>query len=118
MKKCAFIGGYDKTEILLFLAKIATLIGRKVLIIDATIPQKARYIVPVMTPTQKYITNFENIDIEDLTLTGMIDDFVVLFPLMQISDIHILALTVPVKDSSIATMMTRDLTAKFFISQM
>lgn len=63
MKKCAFIGGYDKTEILLFLAKIATLIGRKVLIIDATIPQKARYIVPVMTPTQKYITNFENIDI-------------------------------------------------------
>lgn len=63
MKKYAFIGGYDKTEMLLFLAKIATLAGKKVLIIDATIPQKARYIVPVMTPTQKYITTFEYIDI-------------------------------------------------------
>lgn len=63
MKKCAFIGGYDKTEMLLFLAKIATLAENKVLIVDATIPQKARYIVPVMTPTQKYITTFENIDI-------------------------------------------------------
>lgn len=63
MKKYAFIGGYDKTELLLFLAKIATLSEKKVLIVDATIPQKARYIVPVMSPTQKYITTFENIDI-------------------------------------------------------
>ena len=63
MKKYAFIGGYDKTEMLLFLAKIATLAEKRVLIVDATIPQKARYIVPVMTPTQKYITTFENIDI-------------------------------------------------------
>lgn len=63
MKKYAFIGGYDKTEILLFLAKMATLAGKKVLIIDTTIPQKAKYIVPVMTPTQKYITTFEYIDI-------------------------------------------------------
>lgn len=63
MKKYAFIGGYDKTELLLFLAKIATLNDRKVLIIDATVPQKARYIVPVMSPTKQYITNFEGIDI-------------------------------------------------------
>lgn len=63
MKKYAFIGGYDKTELLLFLAKIAVLASRKVLIVDATVPQKARYIVPVMNPTQKYITTFEDIDI-------------------------------------------------------
>lgn len=63
MKKYAFIGGYDKTELLLFLAKISTLVGNKVLIIDATIPQKARYVVPVMKPAQKYITTFENIDV-------------------------------------------------------
>lgn len=63
MKKYAFIGGYDKTELLLFLAKIATLNDKKVLIIDATVPQKARYIVPVMSPTKQYITNFEGIDI-------------------------------------------------------
>lgn len=63
MRKYAFIGGYDKTELLLFLAKIATLAEKRVLIIDATVPQKARYIVPVMSPTQKYITTFEDIDI-------------------------------------------------------
>lgn len=63
MKKYAFIGGYDKTELLLFLAKIAILSEKRVLLVDATIPQKARYIVPVMSPTQKYITTFENIDI-------------------------------------------------------
>lgn len=63
MKKYAFIGGYDKLEMLLFLGKIATLSGKKVLIIDSTVPQKARYVVPVMNPTQKYITTFEDIDI-------------------------------------------------------
>ena len=63
MKKCAFIGGYDKLEMLMFLGKIASLSGEKVLIIDCTVPQKARYIVPVMNPTQKYITTFEGIDI-------------------------------------------------------
>lgn len=63
MKKCAFIGGYDKTELLLFLAKIVDLLEQKVLIVDGTVPQKARYIVPSMTPSQKYITTFENIDI-------------------------------------------------------
>ena len=63
MNKYAFIGGYDKTELLLFLAKIAVLAEKKVLIIDATVPQKARYIVPVMNPIQKYITTFEDIDI-------------------------------------------------------
>lgn len=63
MKKYAFIGGYDKTELLLFLGKIATLAGKKVLIVDATVPQKARYIVPVMNPTQNYITTFEDLDI-------------------------------------------------------
>ncbi|MBR3697477.1 MAG: hypothetical protein IKM97_04375 [Clostridia bacterium] len=63
MKKYAFIGGYDKTELLLFLGKIAALAGKKVLIVDATVPQKARYIVPVMNPTQNYITTFEDLDI-------------------------------------------------------
>ena len=63
MKKYAFIGGYDKTEILLFLAKICILNQKKVLIVDTTVSQKTRYIVPVMKPTQKYITTFEDIDI-------------------------------------------------------
>lgn len=63
MRKCAFIGGYNKTELILYLAKIATLTGQKVLFVDASVSQRARYIVPVMSPTAKYITTFEEIDI-------------------------------------------------------
>ena len=45
------------------MAKICILNQKKVLIVDTTVSQKARYIVPVMKPTQKYITTFEDIDI-------------------------------------------------------
>ena len=37
MKKIAFIGSYDKTDFLLYVAKIMTVLGKKVLIIDSTI---------------------------------------------------------------------------------
>ena len=63
MEKIAFIGGYDKTDMLLYIAKILTVLKNRVLIIDSTILQKSRYIVPVMAPTQKYITTYENIDV-------------------------------------------------------
>lgn len=63
MNKFAFIGGFDKIDMLLFLAKIAALSNQRVLLIDATIVQRARYVVPVMSPTQKYITTFEDIDV-------------------------------------------------------
>ena len=38
-------------------------LGYKVLIIDATQLQKAKYIVPTINPTKSYITRFEDIDI-------------------------------------------------------
>lgn len=63
MKKYIFLGGYDKTDLILFLAKIAVLSNKKVLVIDTTASQKTRYTVPAMSPTQKYITTFEDIDI-------------------------------------------------------
>ncbi len=37
--------------------------GKKVLVIDSTLLQKAKYIVPVINPTTSYITNFEDIDV-------------------------------------------------------
>ena len=43
MKTISFIGAYDKTDLLLYLAKIFTTMGKKVLIIDTTILQKAKY---------------------------------------------------------------------------
>lgn len=63
MKKYVFFGGYDKTDLLLFLAKMAVLSEKKVLLVDTTASQKMRYTVPTMSPTQKYITTFEDIDI-------------------------------------------------------
>lgn len=63
MKKVGFIGVYDKTDMILNLAKILTVMGEKVLMVDSTINQKAKYIVPVINPTVTYITEFEEIDV-------------------------------------------------------
>ena len=63
MKIIGFIGAYDKTDLILYVAKILTVLEKKVLIIDSTINQKARYIVPAINPTIKYVTDFEDIDI-------------------------------------------------------
>ena len=63
MNKIAFIGGYDKTDLLLYVAKVLSLLNHKVLIIDNTLLQKSRYIVPVITPSPKYVTTYENVDV-------------------------------------------------------
>lgn len=63
MKKIGFIGAYDKIDLIIYIAKILTVLGKKVLVIDSTVNQKARYVVPVINPTVKYITEFEEIDI-------------------------------------------------------
>ena len=63
MKKIGFIGAYDKTDLIIYVAKILQSLGKEILVIDATENQKARYIIPKMTPTLKYVTDFEGIDI-------------------------------------------------------
>jgi len=63
MKKVGFIGAYDKTDFIIYIAKILTEMGKKVLVIDSTIMQKAKYVVPVINPTTSYVTEFEEIDV-------------------------------------------------------
>lgn len=63
MKNIGFIGAFDKLDLLLYTAKILTMLGKKVVIVDTTLEQKSKYIVPVINPTKSYITRFENIDI-------------------------------------------------------
>lgn len=63
MKKYAFIGAYDKTDMLIYVAKILTLMGKKVMLVDTTLLKKSRYIVPTMVQEKQYITTFEDIDI-------------------------------------------------------
>lgn len=62
MEKIGFIGGFDKTDFMLYIAKALTLISKRVLIVDTTISQKSRYIVPAINPTLSYITTYEDID--------------------------------------------------------
>lgn len=63
MKKIGFIGVYDKTDLILNIAKLLVLCNKKTLVIDATLNQKSRYIVPVINPTKSYVTDFEGIDV-------------------------------------------------------
>ena len=63
MKRIGFIGVYDKTDMLLNISKILTTMNYKILIVDSTVNQKARYIVPSISPTVSYITSYEDIDV-------------------------------------------------------
>lgn len=63
MKKIGFIGTYDKTDLILYVAKVLAEVNKKVLVIDTTILQKARYIVPCIAPSKCYITEYEKIDV-------------------------------------------------------
>ena len=63
MEKIGFVGVYDKTDFIIYIAKILSVLGRRVLVIDSTINQKAKYIVPVINPTKSYVTRYEEFDV-------------------------------------------------------
>lgn len=63
MEKVGFIGAFDKTDFIIYVAKMLTLAEKRVLIVDTTTLQKARYVVPNINPTVSYITEYEEIDI-------------------------------------------------------
>lgn len=63
MRKVGFIGAYDKIDLILYIARLLRILGKKVLVIDSTINQKAKYIVPVINPTVSYVTEFGGVDV-------------------------------------------------------
>lgn len=63
MKTIGFIGAYDKTDLIIYIARILTAMNKRVLVIDTTFLQKAKYIVPAISPAKTYITTYEDIDI-------------------------------------------------------
>ena len=63
MEKVGFIGAYDKTDFIIYVAKMLTIAEKRVLIADTTMVQKARYVVPNINPTVSYITEYEEIDV-------------------------------------------------------
>lgn len=63
MEKIGFIGAFDKTDLIIYVSRVLVEMGKKVLIIDSTINQKAKYVVPTISPTKSYVTEFEGIDV-------------------------------------------------------
>ena len=62
MEKINFIGAYDKTDSIMYIAKILTEMKKKVIMVDATITQKSKYVIPTVENKNEYITNYSNID--------------------------------------------------------
>lgn len=62
MRKIGFVGAFDKTNLVMYIAKVLQNMNFKVLVIDGTILQKMRYIVPTISRAKAYITEFEKID--------------------------------------------------------
>ena len=62
MKKVGFIGATDKTDLIVYIARTLELIGKSVLVVDTTIMQKTKYVVPSISPTKSYITDFDNVE--------------------------------------------------------
>ena len=62
MEKVGFLGACDKTNLIMYVAKALKSMQKKVIVVDATIEQKTKYIVPSLNPTKSYIVDFEKID--------------------------------------------------------
>lgn len=62
MERIGFIGAYDKANFIIYLAKVLSLLDYKVLVVDTTSVQKMKYIIPSISPTKSYITDFEKVD--------------------------------------------------------
>lgn len=64
MEQIAFIGTYDKKDLILNVAKVLTECGLKVLVVDATLMQRLRYIVPKISNNSiTYISEYLGIDV-------------------------------------------------------
>ena len=64
MEQVGFLGSYDKKDILINVGKVLTGLGKKVLVIDATLMQRLKYIVPNVSSnrTITYISEYQGVD--------------------------------------------------------
>lgn len=65
MEQIAFIGAYDKKDLLLNVCAVLNYFGKKTLIVDATSMQRFRYIVPMVnsTPSPTFVSEYNEIDV-------------------------------------------------------
>ena len=63
MEQIGFIGVNDKKDLLLNIAKTVTKINKTVLVVDATMMQRLRYIVPRISSTPTYVSEYDGVDV-------------------------------------------------------
>lgn len=65
MELIGFIGTYDKKDLLLNIGKILTNLGKRVLIVDSTLMQRLKYIVPNVSNgnSKAYISEYLGVDV-------------------------------------------------------
>lgn len=63
MELIGFIGINDKKDLLLNVAKTMTKLNRSVLIVDATMMQRLRYIVPKVSSNPTYVSEYDGVDV-------------------------------------------------------
>lgn len=63
MEQIGFIGVNDKKDLLLNIAKTITKLNKTVLVVDATMMQRLRYIVPRISATPTYVSEYDGVDV-------------------------------------------------------
>ena len=63
MEQIGFIGAYDKKDLILNIAKIISKLNKSVLIVDATIMQRLRYVIPRVSQAPTYVSEYDGIDV-------------------------------------------------------
>ena len=63
MEQIGFIGANDKKDLLLNVAKIISKLNKSVLIVDATLMQRLKYIVPKVSSTPTYVSEYDGVDV-------------------------------------------------------
>lgn len=63
MEQIGFIGACDKKDLLLNIAKIISKLNKSVLIVDSTIMQRLRYVVPRISNVPTYVSEYDGVDV-------------------------------------------------------
>ncbi|CCZ56299.1 predicted protein [Clostridium sp. CAG:1219] len=62
MQVIGLMGYVDKYDFTINLAKAINIVGKSVLVIDATLDKKIKYVIPSMSVEKAYVTQYNNID--------------------------------------------------------
>ena len=63
MEQIGFVGVNDKKDLLLNVAKVITKLNKSVLIVDSTVMQRLRYVIPRVSSTPTYVSEYDGVDV-------------------------------------------------------